>query len=415
MSHKIAIVGAGPSGCYTAQSLAKMLPDAEITIIDCLLTPYGLVRYGVAPDHQGTKAVSRQFSRLFEKQGVHYVGNLKIGRDLSLERLRDIMDVVVLATGLHADRKFDIEGSELGHIYGSGEVTRYWNAHPDSEGFKPNFGDTVAILGNGNVAVDLIRMLAKSEAEFDGSDFNPALVNDSVKTVHVIGRSPLENAKFDPAMIRELGAIEGLSCKLAEGEKLNVTEDNQISVALHELVSKTKTDTTKSLIFHAGWQVEKFNSNSGNVSSITLKNARSVSKKDISCSAVITAIGFDHSGELDREDLLSNAEAINEGMIEPGLFAAGWFKRGPSGTIPQNRQDSQQVAGKIRDWLQTVTSNKVGRSAIMDQFGEDITSYEDWLTIDEIETRFAASNRCRQKIISRDVMMDAIEQQRNVS
>ncbi|MEM9330325.1 MAG: FAD-dependent oxidoreductase [Pseudomonadota bacterium] len=415
MSHKIAIVGAGPSGCYTAQTLVKILPDAEITIIDQLPTPFGLVRYGVAPDHQGTKAVSRQFSRLFEKQGVCYIGNLEVGRDLPLPDLQEMMDAVVLATGLHADRTLDVEGCNLDRIYGSGEVTRYWNAHPDSENFEPEFGETVIILGNGNVAVDLIRLLAKSEDEFSGSDFNPALVNHAVKTIHVIGRSPLETAKFDPAMIRELGAVQGLSCQLAAGDKLQVTEDNQISVALNELFSRPNSKTDKTLMFHSGWQTERFNPSDNRVSSITVRNTTSDAMKDIECSSVISAIGFDHSGDIDRKGLLLNAEAIGDGVLSPGLFAAGWFKRGPNGTIPQNRQDSQQVANKIKEWLENTSPEKPGRSAILERFSKSVTSYEDWLTIDEIETRFAAANRCRQKISSRELMMNAIEQQRNVS
>ncbi|MEM8794809.1 MAG: FAD-dependent oxidoreductase, partial [Pseudomonadota bacterium] len=183
MNAKVAIVGSGPSGCYVAQALVKALPNAELTVIDRLCVPFGLIRYGVAPDHQGTKAVSRQFARLFEKQGVAFVGNVELGRDLSLEALRDAMDVVVLATGLYGDRTFEVPGKDLSGIYGSGAVTRYWNGHPDSEGMKPEFGKRVVILGNGNVAIDVLRLLAKSPVEFDGSDIEPEFVDDGVETI----------------------------------------------------------------------------------------------------------------------------------------------------------------------------------------------------------------------------------------
>ena len=176
MTSKIAIVGAGPSGCFMAQSLGKACPDVEITIIEKLPVPYGLVRYGVAPDHQGTKAVIRQFARLFEKQGVNFAGNVNVGAgdaaDLSLAELRDIFDVVVLATGLSEDRRLGLAGEQTGGVYGSGAVTRFWNDHPSDQALAPEFGNQVVVVGNGNVALDVVRLLAKGADDFNGSDFD---------------------------------------------------------------------------------------------------------------------------------------------------------------------------------------------------------------------------------------------------
>lgn len=118
MSGKVAIIGAGPSGCYVAQGLLKAAPDLSVDLIDQLPVPYGLVRYGVAADHQGTKAVTRQFARLFERQGAQFFGNVTVGRDLSLEALRGAYDAVVLATGLHGDRRLGIAGDDLPGVIG---------------------------------------------------------------------------------------------------------------------------------------------------------------------------------------------------------------------------------------------------------------------------------------------------------
>ncbi|MEM7214545.1 MAG: FAD-dependent oxidoreductase [Pseudomonadota bacterium] len=413
MSHKIAIIGAGPAGCYVAQSLVKASPDAEITIIERLPTPYGLIRYGVAADHQGTKGVSRQFSRLFERQGVNFIGNLEVGKDISLEELQNCMDAVVIATGLYADREIDVQGNDLKNIYGAGEISRFWNAHPDSELFQPSLGKTVAVFGNGNVAMDIIRLLAKPESGFEGSDFNPSHVNDQVSKIHVIGRSPLEHAKFDPVLIHELKDIEGLNCSLAQGDFLASSQDNPTAVALAELLESQDQSGSKEVVFHSGWQVEAFCGGKGCVNSVLVRNSGSNDVKTIECDSVITAIGFEDSGTLDRDMILSEAEGAEDGIISQGTFMTGWFKRGPSGTIPENRTDSQKVAKSIISWLESTVSDKPGKAAILEQFGHRITSYEDWLAIDRIETRFGGEKRCRQKISSWKTMMAAIEQQRN--
>ena len=153
----VAIVGAGPSGCYLAQALRKQWTDARIDIIDRLPVPYGLVRYGVAPDHVGTKAVTRQFERLFERDGIDFYGNVTIGRDLSLDDLRKAYDVVVLATGLSKDRLLGIPGDSLPGIYGAGAVTRRFNDHPDEDELTLDLGQRTVIIGQGNVGIDVLR------------------------------------------------------------------------------------------------------------------------------------------------------------------------------------------------------------------------------------------------------------------
>ena len=159
----IAIVGAGPSGCYVADALGRKLPGARIDVFDRLPTPFGLVRGGVAPDHQGTKNIARQFERILGKEGVRFLGNIAIGRDLAYAELKEAYDVLVIATGALQDRRLGIPGEDLDAVYGSGRFVAWYNGIPDGRDLDPRLdGKSLAIVGNGNVALDIARLLAKT-------------------------------------------------------------------------------------------------------------------------------------------------------------------------------------------------------------------------------------------------------------
>ncbi|MEM1162258.1 MAG: FAD-dependent oxidoreductase [Pseudomonadota bacterium] len=411
MAGKLAIVGSGPSGCYLAQALRKLSRDAEITIIDRLPVPYGLVRYGVAADHQGTKSISRQFARLFEKQDVAFLGNLEIGRDLDLAELRSVMDAVVLATGLYADRTFGVPGAGLPGIYGAGEITRYWNGHPDAVDLAPELGARVAVFGNGNVAVDLIRLLAKGAEDLDGSDFEAGHVNDAVREIHVIGRSPLERAKFDAAMIRELGQLDHVAFQLATGDVLSASDD-PIVAALNALFERDVSMPTKQVIFHSGFQVDRFTENNGRLGGVLL--TRDDADRSLDLDGAITAIGFT-ADTSERAVLHDAAKDLSEGVLAPDLFAAGWFKRGPTGTIADNRADSITVAGHVVERLNAAGSKRPGRNALIERFDKKLTDYQDWLAIDAAETHDAPAGRCRAKKPSYAALFETIENRRQTA
>jgi ferredoxin--NADP+ reductase len=194
-----------------AQALRREWQDAEITLIERLPVPYGLVRYGVAPDHPGTKAVTRQFERMFEREKIQFLGNVHVGTELPLADLRAAYDIVVVATGLYGDRKLGVPGDALNHIYGAGQITRFLNDHPDEEGFSPSFGTRPIIVGNGNVAIDVLRLLVKKGQEFHGSDLSHEalahLASSPIEHIDVVGRSAAAFAKFDTVMIKELAKL----------------------------------------------------------------------------------------------------------------------------------------------------------------------------------------------------------------
>src|SRR3954447_4293223 len=212
MPHGVAIVGAGPSGFYAADGLLRARPDLHIDIIDRLPTPYGLVRAGVAPDHQGTKAIVRQFEKLLGQPDVRFAGNIDVGRDLSWEEFDAAYDAVIVATGMVIDRKLDVPGEDLAHVWGSWRFVAWLNGHPDFRG-GPDLSavKSVAVIGNGNVALDVARVLAKSTDEMAKSDIVPeagaAIAAAPLSDIYVIGRRGPEHASFTNNELAEMGRL----------------------------------------------------------------------------------------------------------------------------------------------------------------------------------------------------------------
>lgn len=415
---RIAIVGSGPSGCYAAQALRKDWPTAEITVFDRLPTPYGLVRYGVAGDHQGTKAVTKQFDRLFQRDSIAFVGNVEIGKDISLSDLREAYDTVVLATGLSGDRPLNIPGYGLPQVYRSGPVTRHFNGHPDDFSFAPRFGRRVVIIGNGNVAIDLVRLLAKDPAHFDGTDVHADVLAithaEPIERIVVVGRSSAVEAKFDPVMIAELARIPDIQFVIAtRAEPLSdASESGRRRIqALNDLAKTTPSNIRTTVEFHFGWTAEKVGG-SESVSSVLFgASDGSAAKLEVPADSVITAVGFQRHPEdsFDFAELATERGDPTTGRLDEGLYGVGWFRRGPVGTIPENRKDARAVAAAITaDLTRTpVTSTRPGSSQLLERIGMCTTDFADWERIDQVERRAAGPSRIRNKLRSRDALLAA--------
>ncbi|TDK41148.1 FAD-dependent oxidoreductase [Antarcticimicrobium luteum] len=397
---KIAIVGAGPSGCFLAQSLLKSAPGLEVDLIDRLPVPYGLVRYGVAADHQGTKGVARQFARVFERQGARFFGNVTLGRDITLEALRGAYDAVVLAAGLSQDRPLGIPGADLPGVHGAGTLTRALYDHPDAGGL-PGLGPRPLIVGNGNVAIDLLRLLAKQPGELDGSDLGPVatgwLAQSGIEEITIAGRSPAAQAKFDTVMIKELAKLSGVSIRvLGAGSSDDPAEQKKIDAvqALDGIATGPRRVTFRfgltpvAVVGHSHVEAVRFATDAG--------------EEVVPCTSVLTAIGFGPSGDLPREALLADATDAGAGALAPGLYATGWFRRGPRGTIPDNRADAQALAARILDQLAPDPA-KAGRAALAGL--AQAVDYTGWTRIDAHEIKAAPEGRCRAKITTREEML----------
>ncbi len=406
---RIAIVGAGPAGCFTAQALRRRFPEADLDVIDALPVPYGLVRSGVAADHSGTKAVTRQFDRLFLHERVRFRGNTRVGLpgrggDVSLEELRAAFDAVVLATGLRADRSLDVPGRSLEGVHGAGRITRLLNGHPD-EGAAPSLGEATVVVGHGNVAMDVVRLLARDPEELEGTDVDDEArdrLAGSLRTIHVAGRSAPTAARFDPVMVRELAGLRGVVHRVhgAALECIEPGKDARADAVRGLEAARDGASTAEAARVEVHWwfglapaRIE----GAGRVERVVFDGADG--ELALAADSVVTATGFAADAEA-----LTEPGAHPDGRVEPGLYTAGWLRRGPRGTIPDQRLDARELARTIADDLAS-GGIAVGAPGLPERADE--VAFEGWRRIDVREQLGAAPGRTRAKLRSVRELLDA--------
>ena len=392
MTHRVAIVGAGPSGFYAADGLLRGRPDLHIDVIDRLPTPFGLVRAGVAPDHQGTKAVVRQFDRLLAQPDLRFAGNIEVGRDLTWDELAAAYDAVIVATGMVIDRKLGIPGEDLPHVWGSWRFVAWLNGHPDfREGPDLSQVKSVAVIGNGNVALDVARVLAKNAEEMGKSDIVPeagaAIAAAPITDIHVIGRRGAEHASFTNNELAEMGRLVR-AVSVADASVLEAVAP--ASDPTPEKLRKTKNiDTLKGFAAHKAGEKPvtvhfAFHATPEAIRAGEVELSTGTVKADL----VITCIGY--TGQLFPQG--------------EGIFPVGWARRGPSGTIPTNRADSHAVAQQVLTWLKD-RDPKSGPDVLplaIDAAG--------WHRIDKHEIAAgAASGRPRVKLTEWQALLDVAQ------
>ncbi len=415
MTAKIAIIGSGPSGFYAADTFAKKLPGCQVDIIDRLCTPFGLVRGGVAPDHQGTKNVTRQFERTMKNDTVRFLGNVEVGKDISYDELKDLYDIVFLAIGASIDRQLSIPGEDLNGVYGSGEFVGWYNGHPDAIKLDPQLGPNgVAIIGNGNVAIDIVRVLAKSAEEMEGSDLclhaEDAIHKAGVKDFYMIARRGAAHGAFTPSEVNELGHLAHchpviLNDDLSESPneddpkvQKNKEKNLEILRGLTELDAEDKTKTLN-LQFWAK-PVEILGSDQ--VEGLRLERTDGSGETfDINVSTVITAIGYE-TAPFEGLPMDGGIVKNTNGIVEDGVYVAGWCKHGPQGTIPTNRKESMEMA-KLAIENYVSESDKKGPSGLDQLLNErsvSPVSFDDWKVIESEEEQAARPGRVREKKVA---------------
>lgn len=430
----IAIVGSGPSGCYIADMLSKKVADAQVDIYDRLPTPYGLVRAGVAPDHQGTKNIVRQFERTLTRDNVRLVGNVNIGSELSYDELKANYDVVALTIGALQDRTLGIQGEDLKGVYGSGEFVAWYNGHPDQADLNPDLsGNAVAIIGNGNVALDISRILAKTAAEMNSSDITAesqqAIDAAPVQDIYLIGRRGPVEASFTNAELSEFGELERCVA-LVDPAQLPDTLPEDLDPKAAKAIEKN-LDTLRSyaanssdarpvrlhLMFCAS-PLEILGDN-GKVCGLKLEKNQMVDGRpqatgetfQLDVQTVIPAIGYRSEAiEGMPFDAQRGIVKNEEGVVEAGVYTAGWCKRGPQGVIPANRADAMGVAKQIIADLEAnaPAGDKRGFAVageLLSQRGARVVSFDDWLQINEAEVERASDGKPREKFNRIDEML----------
>ena len=418
---QIAVVGSGPSGCFLTQALNRKRPDDVITVFDQLAAPYGLIRYGVATDHQQTKAITRQFDRLFAKDNIRFAGNIEIGAEVSVEDLRDNFDVVVLATGRPNARQLDIPGKDLEGVFTSGDIIYSLNSFRGKTDVFSTLGEDIVLVGGGNVALDILRFLIKEHTDYDGSDVNDEALEiylkAPVKTVTVLNRSSIDDAKSDAAMLKELGSIAGVNFSSNHEPAQDVDPKSpgaRRRTVIEDLTAANTSSPRVSVSFQFGATPIQFLGNE-QLQGVEVLNTATNERTEIAADAVVTAIGFDADDKSPiyrgHEDLMAIAQ--DSGRIEPGLYRTGWLKRGAVGTIPANRACALEVANEV---LEDITNNqlplepsKPGFDGIKPLLDSDPVSFSQWVAANEVELNLADDNRVRKKLVVQQDILDHIQ------
>ena len=362
---KVAIVGAGPSGYFSAQALQNLETEDlkfSIDLIERLPTPWGLVRSGVAPDHPKIKTVSKVFEKIATAGNVRLFGNVELGKDIFLEDLKQNYDAVILATGSSVGKKLGIPGEKLKNTLSAAEFVPWYNGHPDYKDFPIDLsGSTAIVIGAGNVAMDCGRILAIEPYDLDKTDTADhaisALKYSKIRHVFISARRAAEFAAFTAPEIRELPHLEHtnviVDAKDIESAKARVGDAAEKDVksnleAMSLLASKTEHPHERTLEFifeHTPKEIIGSEKVEGVIFSTPHGDVT------IPCSLVITAIGYTPL-PLDGVPLASGKVVNDDGYVGENLYVVGWAKRGPSGVIGTNKSDAASVIEKVVASLQ---------------------------------------------------------------
>jgi NADPH-dependent glutamate synthase beta subunit-like oxidoreductase len=424
-----AIVGSGPAGFYTAEALAKAYGDkARIDIIDRYPVPYGLIRFGVAPDHQSLKAVSRRYDQVAEGEQVHFVGNVIVGRDVSAEELLGLYDAVILAIGAPHDRKLGIPGEDLPGVVGSAEFVGWYNGHPDFTDLNPPLNAThAAVIGNGNVALDCARILSKNHHEFEGSDIVAhaldALDRSAVLTVTILGRRGPHQISMTPKELGELGHLEAATPVVDAADFPPVEADDLLepghrkSITILRDFAARGADASKAKrivfdFFAKPVRIEGAGRAERIVVERTILDGTGAAMGtgetyEVPAGLVVTSIGY-QTPRIDGVpyDDRGGKFANDQGKIADRLYAVGWARRGPTGTIGTNRPDGYEVAEQVAAAMPAGSDDGKaggeGLATLLDNRGVRTTSFDDWRTIEAAEVAAARPGSPREKFVRHD-------------
>ena len=433
----IAIVGSGPAGYYTAEAAQKEFgDDVRIDIFDLLPVPYGLIRTGVAPDHQSIKAVSRRYEKTALSDNVRFVGNVAVGKDVTVPELQGLYDAVVLATGAPKDRALELPGANLANVFGSAAFVGWYNGHPQFTGLEPDLsGKTAVVIGMGNVALDVARILAKTRREFAGSDIVghalDALEASNIERIVILGRRGPHQIMMTPKELGELGELERAAPHVDPRDLPPEADDAILEPGLRKSVTllrgfaavpeHIRAEKPVAIEFDFFAQPHAL-IGEGKVEAVEVERTEVVAGRAsgtgeryrIPADLVVSCIGYRTAPIPDVPfDERAGRFANDNGRILPGLYAVGWARRGPSGTIGTNKPDGFAIVEKIREDIDSGAlgpASRQGRPAfdtLAEKRGLDVITFRDWKKIEEAEEKAAREGAPREKFVDIEAMIRA--------
>ncbi|MDD9205970.1 FAD-dependent oxidoreductase [Georgenia sp. 10Sc9-8] len=446
----VALVGAGPAGIYAADILSKSGLDVSIDLFERLPAPFGLVRYGVAPDHPRIKQIIVALHRILQRGDINLIGNVEIGADVSLAQLREHYDAVVVSTGSDRDAALNIPGVELSGSFGAADFVSWYDGHPDVPRTWPLEAQEVAVIGAGNVALDVARMLAKHVEDLMPTEI-PAnvaeqLAANPVTDVHVFGRRGPAQAKFTPLELRELGHVPDVDVvvyeedfQFDEASEDMIRSNNQAKQVVKTLMDWTlreESERTASRRIHLHFLHRPVEVLGGDrVEGIRTERTELTGDGsvrgtgefvDTPVQAVYRAVGyfgspvpglpFDVAG-----GVIPNTEGRvlgEDGEPIPGVYATGWIKRGPVGLIGSTKSDARETIGHLVEDAEAGLLRATGRDddavghdamlAALEEGGVRYTTWQGWELLDAYEQALGAQHegveRNRVKVVRRETM-----------
>jgi ferredoxin--NADP+ reductase len=423
---RVAVVGSGPAGFYAAgHLLASEDPTVEVDMIERLPTPWGLVRLGVAPDHPNIKSVSRAFEKIAARPGFRFFGNVDVGRDLSHEELTSLYDAVLYAVGAQTDRRLGIPGEDLPGSWAATEFVAWYNGHPDFQELSFDLsGDRAVVIGNGNVALDVARMLALTEEELAGTDTTDpaieAIVGSGIREILVLGRRGPVQAAWTPVEVGELGELAGADVAVDPAQlELDPASEAELDAApptvkrnvehLRDYAARQPSGKPRTIRLRfcaspvailGDERVEAIELVVNELVADERGRVRPVPTDEravIPCGVVFRSVGY-HGVVLPGVPFDVGAGTMpNEGgrVLDdgarpvPGLYCAGWIKRGPSGVIGTNKKDATETVDLLledaRAGLIPAANSSESLESLLAERGVEAVVYAGWEAIDAAE------------------------------
>ena len=431
---RVAVVGSGPAGFYAAAALLAADPPAEVDLIERLPTPWGLVRLGVAPDHPNIKAVSRAFEKTAALPGFRFFGNVEVGRDVTHHELTSLYDAVVYAVGAQTDRRLGIPGEDLPGSWAATEFVAWYNGHPDFQQLEFDLShERAVVIGNGNVALDVARMLALTPEELATTDTTDraieAINGAGVRELLVVGRRGPVQAAWTPVEVGELGELAGADI-VVDPADLELDPESEAELAASPPTVRRNVEHLRRYAATppAGKprviRLRFFTSpvailGDGKVEAIELARnelvgGRAVQTEDretIACGVVFRSVGY-HGVPVPGVGFDEGSGTVpnDGGRVEPGVYAAGWIKRGPSGVIGTNKKDAtetvQLLLADAAAGLLTRTDDG-SLEQLLEARGVEAVLYAGWEAIDRAErTAGEPHGRPRVKLATWDDLLE---------